>query len=130
MIPAPPRRLRWGWAEEDRFWDIVDVKDFGGCWEWPAKRATFTLNKMPNGAKSRTVMAYRYSYQFFNPDECIDGVTIHHKCANKKCVNPDHLQAVSNINNVAEMNERQFYLRKIAQLEAEIAELKGLLNEN
>jgi uncharacterized small protein (DUF1192 family) len=72
-------------------------------------------------------LAHRYSYQFFHPEESIDGVTIHHKCANPLCVRDDHLQAVSHINNVAEMNERQSYLRKIAQLESRVAELEAEL---
>lgn len=63
------------------------------------------------------MLAHRWAYAFFHPDEDIEGVTIHHKCANSVCVREDHLQAVSHINNVAEMNERQNYLRKIAQLE-------------
>jgi len=129
---APLRVNRKGMPEGDRFWDQVDLRDFGGCWNWIGAesngRGTFT--KGSGRGKTRTTLSHRYSYQFFNPDEVIDSLTIHHKCANSLCVNPDHLQAISHINNVAEMNERQFYLRKIAQLEAEIAELKGLLNEN
>ena len=73
----------------------------------------------------RTVLTHRYSYQFFNPDEDIEGVTIHHVCGEHNCVNPDHMQAISHINNVAEMTERQYYLRRIAELEAQVAELKG-----
>ncbi len=125
---VPLRKLRLDWSEEDRFWDRVDLRDFGGCWNWLAcKRGTFPLNKIPKESRSRTVMAYRYSYSFFHPDENIDGVTIHHTCANRQCVNPAHLQAISNINNVAEMNERQHYLRRIAALEERVAELESRL---
>jgi hypothetical protein len=74
-------------------------------------------------------MAYRYSYSLFHPDENLDGVTIHHTCANRLCVNPDHLQALSSINNVAEMVERTGYIRRIARLEERVAELEEQLRK-
>ena len=56
---------------------------------------------------------------------------IHHKCGNPRCVRPSHLQAVSQADNIAEMLERQVYLRAIRRLEAEVRklrqELKGKL---
>ena len=126
-VLTPLRANRRGMPENDRFWDQVDLRDFGGCWNWIGAetngRGTFT--KGSGRGKTRTTLTHRYSYQFFNPDEVIDSLTIHHKCANSLCVNPDHLQAISHINNVAEMNERQYYLRRIAELEAQVAELKG-----
>ena len=127
-VLSPVRKVRFGMPEDDRFWDQVDLRDFGGCWNWIGAvgnngRGTFT--KGFGRGKKRTTLTHRYSYQFFNPDEVIDSLTIHHKCANSLCVNPDHLQAISHINNVAEMNERQYYLRRIAELEAQVAELKG-----
>lgn len=44
-------------------------------------------------------------------------VPSHHKCANNRCVNPDHLQWVTHWANQAEMMERQAYLARIRQPE-------------
>ena len=48
----------------------------------------------------------------------------HHKCANRVCVNPEHLQPVSARENIAEMNQRNFYLRRIAELEDALRSIK------
>lgn len=46
---------------------------------------------------------------------------IHHKCANKLCVNPSHLEIVDRAQNNGEMLERRWYRGRIDYLE-------GLLN--
>ena len=58
---------------------------------------------------------------------------IHHKCANTRCVTLDHLQPVTTRENNAEMMERQFYKKRIKDLEAALKKadplnplLKGL----
>lgn len=49
---------------------------------------------------------------------------VHHICANRACVNPEHLQLTSQRENMAEMMQRQYYLARITQLEAQIAEMR------
>lgn len=49
---------------------------------------------------------------------------IHHACANRLCVNPDHLQMVSGTENRAEMRERKAYKKEIASLRKEVKALK------
>jgi len=46
----------------------------------------------------------------------------HHKCANRRCVNPDHLQPVTHRENAAEMLARQSLLSRIAELEEALRE--------
>jgi hypothetical protein len=48
----------------------------------------------------------------------------HHMCANTACVNPDHLQPVTNRENIAEMLARNSYEQRIHELEEAIAELE------
>ncbi|MGW5397783.1 HNH endonuclease signature motif containing protein [Streptomyces sp. NPDC003952] len=55
------------------------------------------------------------------------GDVIHHKCGNRACINPDHLQAVTTQENTAEMLERNFYLARIEYLEIENARLVALM---
>ncbi|WP_149030425.1 hypothetical protein [Kitasatospora sp. MBT66] len=52
-----------------------------------------------------------------------DWIPIHHKCAVRACVNPLHLQAVTPVENTAEMLERKALKARIAELEAELARL-------
>ena len=55
------------------------------------------------------------------------GTVIHHTCANRPCVNPDHLQAITPEENTAEMIERQAYLKEICELKKRIQELEDAL---
>lgn len=46
---------------------------------------------------------------------------VHHRCANRRCVNPDHLQVTTVADNNAEMMSRNALLSEIAELRAVIA---------
>ncbi|WP_432279208.1 HNH endonuclease [Nocardia brasiliensis] len=48
----------------------------------------------------------------------------HHICGNSACVNPNHLQPVTERENVAEMLQRQTYLSRIRELEAALVEIE------
>ena len=67
----------------------------GPCWRWkggtnPAGYGWFYLT---GGRNARCVMAHRYIFQCYNGS--IDkNLTIDHLCANKLCVNPEHLEQV------------------------------------
>ena len=68
-----------------------------GCWEWIA--GCFADGYAGYSFEGKMVRAHRYSY------ECLvgpipDGLVIHHSCRNIKCVNPDHLEAVTNRENL------------------------------
>ena len=41
----------------------------------------------------------------------------HHQCGNSLCVNPDHLQPVTDRDNIAEMLQRSAFVSRIAELE-------------
>lgn len=71
--------------------------------------------------------AHRLTYHL-STGEDIDGIPIHHKCANKWCVNPEHLQMASNAENTLEMMGRRAYEARIASLEAKVRELESKLS--
>ena len=77
---------------EERFWQKVDKNGPNGCWEWTAfirkGYGRFWVER------NRHVFAYRWSYE--NAKGPIpEGLQVDHLCRNTKCVNPDHLEAVS-----------------------------------
>ena len=75
-----------------------------GCWEW---------NSFDNHSDGRGVcywgqvreVAYRVSYQVFIGD-IPDGLSICHHCDNPPCVNPEHLYAGTQADNVRDMVKR------------------------
>ena len=82
--------------ERERFMKKVDVAP-GGCWLWNA--AT-----QPNGygryySEGKVVFAHRWSYEHF-AGPIPDGLVIDHVCRVRRCVNPDHLEPVTNQVNV------------------------------
>ncbi|MGW0249857.1 hypothetical protein ACWDYH_24835 [Nocardia goodfellowii] len=50
-------------------------------------------------------------------------MTTHHICANRACIEPSHIEPVSQAANNAEMLLRGDYERRIVELEAEVARL-------
>lgn len=84
-----------------------------GCWVWS--------NTNSNGyAQCRGRMLHRAVLEA----KCqapLGTQAAHHTCANRACVNPDHLQPVTHAENAAEMLHRAAYIRRIDELERVIA---------
>lgn len=79
-----------------RFWRKVDLS--GDCWIWTASRSTAGYGHIRND-DGRLVVAHRVAYeQRFGPIP--DGLVIDHLCRVRACVNPSHMEAVSNRENV------------------------------
>lgn len=77
---------------QERFWAKVDKS--GDCWTWTGSRSSTGYGNIGEGAPSKRVLsAHRLSYEMAN-GKAPKGLVIDHKCHNRACVNPDHLQAV------------------------------------
>lgn len=97
------------------------------CWVWtggtyPAGYGRFFPEP------GRGVRAHRFAYELWC-GSIEDKFVIHHKCGNRICVRPDHLQAVSQHENTAEMFERNGYLKAIDRLERELKQLREELEQ-
>lgn len=78
-----------------RFWVGIGCGD--GCWEWVRFIDSDGYGHFWNGDKQ--VSAHRWVYEaevgLIPPD-----MTIDHLCLNRACVRPDHLEVVTNVENV------------------------------
>ena len=82
---------------EERFWHFVDKKSSGECWNWKG-----SLDKDGYGSlrtPTTQVRAHRVSFQIHN-SQSIDGLIVRHLCNNPSCVNPDHLAAGTQTDNM------------------------------
>lgn len=95
-----------------------------GCWVWGFALTAQGYGVVGQGGRGGLVHRHVAEARAGVP---LGKLTVHHKCANRACVNPDHLEAITARENVAEMFERNYYLRRIAELEAEVTRLKGLV---
>ena len=77
-----------------RFWSFVDKS--GECWVWTG----WNNGRYPGFSVGRTKLyAHRFSYEL-HKGPIPEGAVIDHTCRNKMCVNPAHLEAVTNQENV------------------------------
>lgn len=84
-------------TDADRITSKVAVSD-AGCWEWTGFINENGYGKVNDG-KGRMVRAHRLSYEAF-VGPIPDGMTIDHLCRVRHCVNPEHLEPVTNKTNI------------------------------
>ena len=79
----------------ERFWAKVSKSD--GCWLWTAATGSNGYGRfLVNGA---LVLPHRWSYEQVN-GPLTRALVVDHLCRNVSCVNPQHLDAVSQQDNI------------------------------
>ena len=88
-----------------RFWNKVEVKNHDECWEWLGScdaKGYGTFN-----ANYHSIRAHRVSYMIKNGRHSIpEGMSICHRCDNRKCVNDKHLFLGTNYDNVQDRHKK------------------------
>jgi hypothetical protein len=96
----------------ERFWAKVEKTE--SCWLWKGADNGTGYGIIGAGARNRSpVYAHRLSFELMNgPIE--DGLTIDHLCRNRGCVNPEHLEAITQRENVlrGELGRRKTHCPK------------------
>lgn len=89
------RPLRSQITIDQRFW--AKVHKTNDCWEW-----TSAVLKGGGygqfGVDGRMLYAHRVAWEFAN-GPIPEGMELDHKCANRRCVRPDHLRVVTRSQN-------------------------------
>jgi len=86
---------------ESKFWSFVDKKGEDDCWEWQGNILEQGYGRMYHHS-TKEPKAHRLSYMI-NIGEIPEGALICHTCDNKSCVNPKHLYAGSNQDNMDDL---------------------------
>lgn len=81
---------------EDRFWSKVDRSNPDGCWPWIGYRNAGGYGRFHWG---RTQQVHRIAYELL-VGPIPDGLDLDHLCRNRGCVNPAHLEPVTNRENI------------------------------
>ena len=96
-----------------------------GCWLWTGALdsggyASFTETKL--GQKKAMVRIHRRVAELAS-GPIPAGYQVHHKCAIRRCINPDHLERTDARSNIGEMLARNAFLTRISLLEDALREL-------
>src|SRR5690349_14827083 len=85
---------------EVRFWEKIAPEPNSGCWLWVGAVNDRGYGQISNEAPSRKkIYAHRFSYEL-HKGPIQSGLDLDHLCRVRCCVNPDHLEPVTRLENV------------------------------
>ena len=110
------QRLASSPAVSEYIAERVEVVEDGGCWEW--QKGLIGTGYGQAKLDGLNWPAHRLSYHYI-VGRIPNGAQVHHRCANRLCCNPDHLQVTTQHDNTAEMMGRRFLEDEIGRLSME-----------
>lgn len=97
----------------------------GDCLIWPYCVAQNGYGQVR--WEGKTWLVHRLSFYLAN-GHITPKAPIHHKCARRTCINPNHLQMASQADNMLEMLARKDFELRIKQLEDRVTALESRLS--
>jgi hypothetical protein len=76
----------------NRFFEKVNTDENTGCWNWIGAKTSGGYGNF--AIKKVNFVAHRVSYELVN-GEIPEGLHLDHLCRNRACVNPEHLEPVT-----------------------------------
>jgi hypothetical protein len=74
-----------------------EVDEATGCWNWQGALDAHGYSRI--GWRQRSHLGHRHVWMVVMGVPIPDGLTLDHLCRNRRCVNPDHLEPVTNEEN-------------------------------
>lgn len=84
----------------ERFLGKISVVE-SGCWIWIAAKDIHGYGRI--GRTGKLLTCHRFIYEYYN-GEINSDLVVHHKCHNRACCNPSHLEARTRKENVLDIN--------------------------
>ncbi len=79
------------------FWKRVVCDVITGCWNWIGAKTPYGYGMMRRG--NTTIGTHRLAFSVLTGRELTPGHHVDHRCRNKSCCNPDHLEEVTPLEN-------------------------------
>lgn len=97
-----------------RLWDNYQPEPNSGCWLWLGGTHAWGYGRLSVviDGKDHRAGAHRVAWMLHNRRPVPIGLFICHRCDTRSCINPNHLYAGTNDDNVRDMVERERWVWK------------------